>query len=311
MVHVTFNLTKISVSVGGWPGGITVGRTIAAVVLSVVVALFLLTAGIALIRRHKAAILHIPAGVLGLVALLFTVQTVLAVLGTTSAMRKLAWAQQQPANGDGLFTAALAITVLIQGAYPGFLIVWFLRPAIRRQVLSWEPPPREKPAGAVPLDTPGTEAVESVVPPREAPEPPVRPRDIPEPPPASWPKVIGICSIAVASLSALAWVLPDAGEYLGRTACMDVPLALALAGAGICLLLHRPAAMGHVAYAVFRLLWCAWVIAGGQLSGPTILRVGVDAAYAVFLLAWFARKTTRLRIEYWAQSRAGAPRPST
>ena len=301
MVPFAGSLIRVSANVGRLSGGFPGGKVIATLVLNMAIALLLLTAGIALFRQRRQALLHIPAGVLGLVAVLVAVWIASDSMAALSSVRMSALADEQVHGYTWRFVASLVTNVLIQSAYPGFLIIWFLRPAIRRQVLSWEPPPREEPPGSPPPDTPEAEGVAPIV----------QPREIPEPPPASWPKVIGICSIAVASLTGVAWALPDAGEYLGETACADVPLAVTLAGLGICLLMHRPAAMGHVAYAVFRLLWCVWAIAAAQPSGPAIPRVSLEAAYAIFLLVWFARKTTRLRIEYWAQSRAGAPRPST
>jgi hypothetical protein len=165
--------------------------------------------------------------------------------------------------------------------------------------------------------------------------PPVPPVQVSQRP--VWPLPIGVISIVVAviaclrALGAFATLFMAAGGWMLAAGCFGLAVGLVLLAGGIKLLRRDPQARGlHIGYACLQLLMIgisvgflsrAWFGGGGPVALPAqfwalfLARVGIGAAYPVFLLIWFFRPSVRAEVDSWPrleeppQGPAGRPWP--
>lgn len=267
------------------------------VVVQFLVSALLLVAGIGLIRQRGTALLHIPVGVLSLMVTAKVVMDRVDILNTvqmTIGRMSTPGTASEPYSLTGVLVALIVLAGSVQGVYPAFVIFWFLRPSIRRQVLSWRPQSGEAPSA--PEEIPTWESQISV-------ERPPAPRTLPRARPSAWPTYIGLTSLGMAVLSVLPGSIAEGqGGYFNDRVCFTWPLAGLLVIAGTGLIRRRASAMLHLLYAGAKLFFVLAVVLPGGIGGatpPGLVRLAVQSAFAVFLLIWFSRTRVRLEAESW------------
>ena len=115
--------------------------------LQMVVSILLLVAGILLLRRRPAAgWLHLLYAVLGLtLAIVGAIVTYHAMEEVSASFEQSEGLEDMPPFVRAMMTSQMRsgsiMGVIFAAAYPAFLLVWFLRGPIRREIASWRVAP--------------------------------------------------------------------------------------------------------------------------------------------------------------------------
>jgi hypothetical protein len=107
-------------------------------VFGLITKILLLIGGICLIRRRPAGL---PLSVA--YALLELIACVIALFIVLPVMANIDMAAPGPAGPSmkPIMMGSMLMGVLVGAVYPIFLLIWFARPSIRRDVRSWARPP--------------------------------------------------------------------------------------------------------------------------------------------------------------------------